>query len=233
MPPLLPTVRRRPVESVRRAARSYRGASCRPSRSAVLQATLREHPSNGQADRMMRWLVRLLTPKGGLVLDPFTGSGSTGAAAVLEGAHFLGIEREAEYVPIRERRSPTGHAKRPRAAPSAKQPGAAATRPRAPAAARRRGGSGSCASRNRSLSRRSSPRGCCRSRSTPSNARSCPTSEWCGSASSAVRRRRLGRLGRGALGGPADLRIAPACLRNDARQGAAQWLASAATWRYG
>ncbi len=49
---------------------------------------------------LMRWLVRLLTPAGGLVLDPFTGSGSTGAAAVLEGARFLGIEREAIYLPI-------------------------------------------------------------------------------------------------------------------------------------
>jgi DNA modification methylase len=49
---------------------------------------------------LMRWLVRLLTPAGGLVLDPFTGSGSTGAAVVLEGARFHGIEREAEYVPI-------------------------------------------------------------------------------------------------------------------------------------
>ncbi|MGH2904717.1 MAG: DNA-methyltransferase [Solirubrobacteraceae bacterium] len=49
---------------------------------------------------LMRWLVRLLTPPAGLVLDPFTGSGSTGAAAMLEGARFLGIEREAVYVPI-------------------------------------------------------------------------------------------------------------------------------------
>jgi DNA modification methylase len=49
---------------------------------------------------LMRWLVRLVTPPGGLVLDPFCGSGSTGAAAVLEGRAFLGIEREAEYVDI-------------------------------------------------------------------------------------------------------------------------------------
>ena len=49
---------------------------------------------------LMRWLVRLLTPQGGLVLDPFTGSGSTGAASVLEGTRFHGIEREAMYVPI-------------------------------------------------------------------------------------------------------------------------------------
>jgi site-specific DNA-methyltransferase (adenine-specific) len=49
---------------------------------------------------LMRWLVRLITPPKGLVLDPFTGSGSTGAATVLEGARFLGIEREGDYVPI-------------------------------------------------------------------------------------------------------------------------------------
>ena len=49
---------------------------------------------------MMRWLVRLITPPEGLVLDPFAGSGSTGAAAVLEGARFIGIEREGDYVAI-------------------------------------------------------------------------------------------------------------------------------------
>jgi hypothetical protein len=49
---------------------------------------------------LMRHLVRLVTPPGGIVLDPFTGSGSTGIAAVIEGARFLGIEREAEYIPI-------------------------------------------------------------------------------------------------------------------------------------
>ena len=49
---------------------------------------------------LMRWLVRLVTPPGGTVLDPFTGSGSTGAAALLEGRRFLGIEREPEYVDI-------------------------------------------------------------------------------------------------------------------------------------
>jgi DNA modification methylase len=49
---------------------------------------------------LMRWLVRLMTPPDGLVLDPFAGSGSTGAAAVIEGARFIGIEREADYLPI-------------------------------------------------------------------------------------------------------------------------------------
>ena len=49
---------------------------------------------------LMRWLVRLVTPPGGLVLDPFAGSGTTGIACVQEQMRFLGIEREAEYVPI-------------------------------------------------------------------------------------------------------------------------------------
>lgn len=49
---------------------------------------------------LMRYLVRLVTPPGGTVLDPFCGSGSTGKAALLEGFKFIGIEREAEYVEI-------------------------------------------------------------------------------------------------------------------------------------
>lgn len=52
----------------------------------------------------MRWLIRLVTPPGGTVLDPFLGSGSTGCAAVLERVEFIGIERDAEYVPIAEAR---------------------------------------------------------------------------------------------------------------------------------
>lgn len=47
---------------------------------------------------LMRYLCRLVTPPGGVVLDPFIGSGSTGKAAVMEGFDFIGIEREAEYV---------------------------------------------------------------------------------------------------------------------------------------
>lgn len=49
---------------------------------------------------LMRYLVKLITPRGGLVLDPFAGSGSTGIGAVLEGMHFIGCEREAEYAQI-------------------------------------------------------------------------------------------------------------------------------------
>lgn len=47
---------------------------------------------------LMQYLVRLVTPKGGLVLDPFMGSGPTGKACVLEGLAFVGIDQEREYV---------------------------------------------------------------------------------------------------------------------------------------
>jgi DNA modification methylase len=53
---------------------------------------------------LMRWLVRLLCPPGGLVLDPTAGSGTTGAAALLEGRRFVGIELEPAYLEIAEAR---------------------------------------------------------------------------------------------------------------------------------
>lgn len=53
---------------------------------------------------LMRYLVRLITPPGGTVLDPFAGSGSTGKAALLEGFSFIGCEMTPEYVPIAEAR---------------------------------------------------------------------------------------------------------------------------------
>ena len=46
---------------------------------------------------LMRWLVRLVTPPGGVVLDPFTGSGTTGCAAILERCSFVGVELSDEY----------------------------------------------------------------------------------------------------------------------------------------
>ena len=57
------------------------------------------HPTVKPTD-LMRYLCRLVTPPGGVVLDPFMGSGSTGKAALLEGFQFIGIEREAEYLKI-------------------------------------------------------------------------------------------------------------------------------------
>ena len=58
---------------------------------------------------LMRWLVRLVTPPGGIVLDPFAGSGTTGIACVREGFRFLGIERDASYAKIARAR--IAHAK--------------------------------------------------------------------------------------------------------------------------
>jgi DNA modification methylase len=58
-----------------------------------------DHPTVKPTD-LMRYLCRLVTPPGGVVLDPFMGSGSTGRGAVLEGFRFVGIEREEEYVAI-------------------------------------------------------------------------------------------------------------------------------------
>jgi site-specific DNA-methyltransferase (adenine-specific) len=60
----------------------------------------RNHHPTVKPTALMRYLCRLVTPPGGVVLDPFTGSGSTGKAAVCEGFDFVGIEREAEYVEI-------------------------------------------------------------------------------------------------------------------------------------
>ena len=67
------------------------------------KAARNHHPTVKPID-LMRYLVRLVTPPGGVVLDPFTGSGTTGIAANLEGFEFVGIEREAEYREIAEAR---------------------------------------------------------------------------------------------------------------------------------
>jgi DNA modification methylase len=60
---------------------------------------------------LMRYLVKLITPPGGTVLDPFTGSGSTGKAAILEGFDFIGIELTEDYWPIIEGRLKHAEAK--------------------------------------------------------------------------------------------------------------------------
>jgi site-specific DNA-methyltransferase (adenine-specific) len=68
-------------------------------RDRFASRTRNPHPTVKPIE-LMRWLVRLVTPPGGLVFDPFVGSGTTGCAAVLEGFRFIGVEREALYVPI-------------------------------------------------------------------------------------------------------------------------------------
>jgi len=73
----------------------------------VAKASKRERPTvNGVSHttvkplKLMRHLVRLVTPEGGTILDPFAGSGTTIEAAILEGFNVIGIEREAEYLPL-------------------------------------------------------------------------------------------------------------------------------------
>ena len=53
---------------------------------------------------IMRWLIRLVTPPGGTVLDPFAGSGTTIEAALIEGFNPVGIEMEADYLPLIQHR---------------------------------------------------------------------------------------------------------------------------------
>ena len=64
---------------------------------------LNTHPTV-KPQELMKYLCRLVTPKGGVVLDPFMGSGSTGMAAKDEGFDFIGIEKEQEYFEIAEAR---------------------------------------------------------------------------------------------------------------------------------
>lgn len=73
----------------------------------VAKASKAERPNvNGVAHptvkplALMRWLVRLVTPPGGHVVDPFAGSGTTVEAALLEGFDVTGIERDADFIPL-------------------------------------------------------------------------------------------------------------------------------------
>ena len=54
--------------------------------------------------KLMKYLIKLITPPNGTVLDPFMGSGTTGVAAKLEGFNFVGIEKEKDYIKIAEAR---------------------------------------------------------------------------------------------------------------------------------
>lgn len=64
----------------------------------------RNHHPTVKPNALMRYLCRLVTPPGGVVLDPFCGSGSTGKAAVMEGFQFVGIELNPEYAAVAEAR---------------------------------------------------------------------------------------------------------------------------------
>lgn len=64
---------------------------------------LNHHPTVKPTE-LMRYLCRLITPPNGIILDPFTGSGSTGKAAILEHFQFIGIEQHPDYITIAQAR---------------------------------------------------------------------------------------------------------------------------------
>jgi hypothetical protein len=72
-------------------------AKAPPSQRPRVNGTF--HPTVKPLD-LMRWLVRLVTPPGGTVLDPFGGSGTTAEACIIEGARCITIERESDYLPL-------------------------------------------------------------------------------------------------------------------------------------
>jgi site-specific DNA-methyltransferase (adenine-specific) len=84
-----------------KASRRDREEGLPAPRGAIARANT--HPTV-KPTALMRYLLRLVTPGGGVVLDPFTGSGSTGKAAMMEGFRFIGIELNGQYIQIAQSR---------------------------------------------------------------------------------------------------------------------------------
>jgi DNA modification methylase len=93
-------------EEKRPDERSVTGMGTFEEKGVAKQAN--HHPTVKPTD-LMRYLCRLITPPNGVVLDPFTGSGSTGKAALLEGFNFIGVEQSEEYIKIAEARIKFGY----------------------------------------------------------------------------------------------------------------------------
>lgn len=91
------------AEAVGRKEGSAGQGNARAGAGRTAKQVWNHHPTVKPVE-LMRWLVRLVTPPGGTVLDPFAGSGTTGVAAKLEGFGFVGIERNPEYVAIAKAR---------------------------------------------------------------------------------------------------------------------------------
>ncbi len=101
------------AEAVERKEGSAGTANPRAGAGRTAKQVRNHHPTVKPV-ALMRWCVRLVTPPGGVVLDPFTGSGTTGVAAIAEGVSALLIELDEDgtYVPIINAR--TAHARRTR-----------------------------------------------------------------------------------------------------------------------
>ena len=87
------------------AAAAARGEHYDNGDGGVNRVTARKnHHPTVKPTELMRWLCRLVAPPGGVVLDPFAGSGSTGRGAIAEGMQFIGIELDADYASIADAR---------------------------------------------------------------------------------------------------------------------------------
>lgn len=73
-------------------------------RETTLDGEIKNHHPTKKPLALMRWLVKLVTPKGGIVLDPYAGSGSTLHAAVEEGMRFTGVERDPDFCEVARHR---------------------------------------------------------------------------------------------------------------------------------
>jgi len=86
-----------------RATANGTGATSKGMERFTTQPVPNHHPTV-KPTSLMQYLVRLVTPKDGVVLDPFMGSGSTGKACVYEGFNFIGIDQDLDYVNIAKAR---------------------------------------------------------------------------------------------------------------------------------
>jgi len=96
-----------------KAASKEKFALCRDCDKVIPYKERKQHKDQGhelvfhptqKGIEIMQYLCRLITSPGGIILDPFSGTGSTGVAAIQEGFEFLGVERDPEYVRIAEHR---------------------------------------------------------------------------------------------------------------------------------
>jgi site-specific DNA-methyltransferase (adenine-specific) len=122
----------------REAGGGVRSNAPRASEEVKTRARLNTHPTVKPLE-LMKWLCRLATPPGGVVLDPFLGSGSTALAALAEGFRFVGVEKEEEYLQIARARIEAallaereGPPKKAKGAPRARKPKAEAATAEAP-----------------------------------------------------------------------------------------------------
>jgi DNA modification methylase len=78
----------------------YSGKASKSDRNEGLPEGVRNNHQTVKPTSVMRWLCRLVTPPGGIILDPFCGSGSTGKAAMLEGFRFIGADIGEDNVKV-------------------------------------------------------------------------------------------------------------------------------------